>query len=146
MVGKGPEMMLAKIMKHFLGKPFKPGGLGPSEYDCLGFVVAFCEMCGKNIPRKYAQYDEQNYSESYLTNREAAETVLIEYFDSFAERIQPEYTIASDIILFKSERDRLLFIAIYLGNNQYASSFIKHGVRIFGPDEKTYPVMAWRVK
>ncbi len=138
-------MILPKIMQHFLVKPFKAGGTGPGGYDCLGFVAAFYEMRGIKIPRKFAQYNEQNYSESYLTDREAAEQILIEYFDSFAIPIKVEFTLAGDAVLFRSERDHLLFISIYLGNNQYASSFVKHGIMIFGPDSKTTSVRAWRV-
>lgn len=140
-------MIFVKIMQHFIGKPFKAGGFGQGGgFDCLGFVVAFQAMRGINMPRHFAQYDEQNYSELYLNDREKAEDILIEYLNSFAMQIDIKHILAGDIILFKSDKDQLRFVAIYLGNNQYASSFINHGVQIFGLDDKTIPILAWRVK
>lgn len=135
----------AEIVGSFLRSPYKAGGVSSEGYDCLGFVCRLCQACGRVFPENFGAFDKDNYRELYMTYPKKATQVMLEFFDSFAERIDLNRIVAGDLVVIKQNID-VLFPAVYTGSGKAVSSFINSGVTVFPTNELCQIKIAWRLK
>lgn len=144
-MGEGAEMRLfAKRMRRFLDRPFKKGGTGPGGYDCLGLVAAVQDELGRRFPREYAGFSERDYWRLYEEDRERAEQTMIEFFDSFAPRVDARRLMPGDILVVRSLKNGWRFPAVYVGNGNCITSLADLGTRIIALNDSLPVVGAWR--
>lgn len=141
-------MKFVNIMKKYIGKPFKKGGLGNGGYDCIGFIYSAQKDLGNEIPDHHGlDVTSTNYYHLYEPkNRKEGYRIMYEWFDSFAKETPITHLLAGDIVVFYQEKTDLLFPSIYIGNGKYITSSVSMGVTAFIPDENQKPMKAWRAK
>lgn len=133
------------MMRPFKKVPFKFGGTDFNGLDCIGFIYCFNKRCGINMPEELNGWNKENYYIKYKENEDEADSILLDYFNSFGKEIKPFEVIAGDSIIIKHDKTRRLFPAIYGGNNMAISSFLNKGVRVFALGNKLPIIKARRV-
>jgi len=81
-----------------IGKPYKYGGNGPSNYDCSGLVHYAYTKAGITIPRN--------------------STAQLQY----ATRIPVNSLESGDLVFFSISQNKISHVGIYLGNNRFIHS------------------------
>jgi len=134
----------ADTIKNFLGVPFKEGGTSPDGYDCLGAVARICQKRDLNFPEEFGKWNIENYRELYKNGSKEYVPVMIDFFDSFAKRVNVNRIVTGDLLLIR-QIDDTKFPAIYTGSRNAITSFIRTGVSVFHLDDFNRADMAWRI-
>jgi hypothetical protein len=136
-------MTFAELIGHQLDKPYEKGATGSDSYDCLGLLASLYWETGKGFPDHFQKWDKTNYSQYYTQDEEGAIKTVIEFFDSFMQRVPGK--VAGDIMLVEQSGGKR-FVAVYTGNGQGCTSFIRKGVSVFKIDAENKPIIIWRQK
>lgn len=119
-----------RIMEQFNGLPFAHNGHGRAGFDCMGLIHAYLtEMGTENLVDEFRGITLDNYTNFYLTDREAANQVLLDLFDVLGCPVDISASLAGDIMIVRGAVDSL-FPAIYAGNGNIMSAFADRGVRV----------------
>ena len=143
MVGPGARMTFSEMVSRKLDKPYSKGSVGEASFDCLGLVLSSCWERGMYCPDHFKDWNLSNYAEYYTKDLKAAIGTCIEFFDSFMERVSGK--VAGDVMLV-TQPNGTRYVAIYAGNGQAISCFIKTGVQTFQLDEGNTTEIVWRPK
>lgn len=144
MVGKSAgSMTFAELIGSCLDKPYAKGAVGDDQYDCLGLLASLYWKRGLVFPDQYKDWDRSNYFIYYTEDPKGAVKTAIEFFDSFLDRVSGK--VAGDILLVEQDNGTQ-FVAIYTGNGQAVSSFIRKGVHVLKLDEANKALIVWRPK
>jgi len=130
---KDQKETFADVCSEFIGKPYSENGMGPDSYGCLGLCYCFLKRRGKITDESLWEYNGltlNNYMDAWNKNPKI-DTLLLDAFERIGENILIKRKIAGDLLILKSETGSY-FPAIYVGNNNFMSSFFGDGVRIFG--------------
>lgn len=141
----------------FLGTPWKKCGNGSDGYDCYGFVRAFYAGLGARLPDCFASMADymasgeilpvtlSTYHDYYTTDRDAADTLLLELAETLGTPVAPKEAVAGDFLVVRHSGTGHLFPAVYTGNGHCAASFLHDGVRIVPMTRGVYAVAARRL-
>lgn len=130
-------------MEQFNGLPFAHNGHGRAGLDCMGLIHAYLtEMGTENLVDEFRGITLDNYTNFYLTDREAANQVLLDLFDVLGSPVDISAALAGDIMIVKDETGTL-YPAIFAGNGNIMSAFAALGVRVV-PLEKRQIIKARR--
>ncbi len=99
---------LIETAKEYLGVPYLWGGVGPSGFDCSGFVWAVVASYGYYLPRDAGpQY----------------------YYEKFTP-VEQYRLLPGDLVFFSTYKEGPSHVGIYIGNNQFINSASSTGVTI----------------
>lgn len=109
--------LLVKVVKGFLGTPYRLGGSSVRGIDCSAFVAKIYEFFDVNLPR---------------TAREQARVGQV---------VSKEELVEGDLVFFNTRRRAFGHVGIYIGNNEFihaSSGRSSKAVRIDNLDKPYY--------
>jgi cell wall-associated NlpC family hydrolase len=137
----------ADICSEFIGKPYSENGIGPDSYSCVGFCYAFLKRTGKLTDESLWTRPDINVDNFMkLRNANPKETIelMLEIFSRMGKEIPVNKKIAGDLIIWEDINQRL-HPGIYVGNQQFISSYRDGGVRVFVLTDKIKAVKIRRL-
>ena len=145
-MGTNKGLAFAEIIGKFLGKKFKIGGTSEGGYDCLGLTGRICQLRGLDFPEKFKEWDINSYAKLYQDDPDGSIDIAFDFFNSFAEKVDINRIVAGDILIMEQPKEKIRFLALYTGNMQAITSFIRTGVSVFPINEANICTHAWRPK
>lgn len=137
-------MMLAKELAKMHGVKFKRGGTDLEGFDCLGGIYYLMNRMGRKMPDRFGEWNATNY---YLLDEKEKGVVIqtaIEYFDSFAQKVKPEFVIALDVIIVRA-RHSDPYLAVYGGNEVMITTTMDSYIRTLAKKPWHEIMHAWRI-
>jgi cell wall-associated NlpC family hydrolase len=128
----------ADITAEFIGKPWSDTGIGPGEYNCIGFCYAFLKRLGKTVDDEIwinQKINSINYMEWREKETKATIEWLINVFLSLGDEISVNKKLPGDFVLWMDDKKKL-HPGIYGGTGQIMTSVRNKGVRTLSVDNK----------
>ena len=136
----------ADITAEFIGKPYSETGIGPDEYNCIGFCYAFLKRTGKPVDDNVWLNQKINAA-NYMKwrNKEAKKTVewLMDVFNKIGIEVSPSKVMAGDFVAWQDKNNRL-HPGIYGGNRQILTAIRDKGVSVIALNKETIKIVKGR--
>jgi LysM repeat protein len=104
--GEEERTLFIRVVKTFLGVPYKLGGMTLRGLDCSAFVKKIYEIFNVNLPRTAREQFRYLFSKKIEKKEELRE---------------------GDLVFFKTRRNSNLHVGIYIGNNQFVHASSRNG-------------------
>lgn len=126
MVGENTEM---KTLAEIIGTHLRE----QNGYSCIGLVSRVMDELGRPLPREILGYDlrADEWMALWRDNRAEAERMLQEGFASIGEAVEVSRVSTGDVILVRENTQGQIFPALYCGNGNALSAFVRTGHRVF---------------
>ncbi len=126
------DTQIAQAIDKFIDKPW--GLCCPEEqkWDCLNTMVTFYSELGIEMPLEFEGYKYEDYKEIWNKNFRKALKILKRWYRTLGERINPNFMIRGDLILYDAADKDIIGTAwaIYLGNGNALMVFGLQGVKV----------------
>ena len=126
---------LCDLTRKWTGTPY-------GETDCINFVHDFLsEALGRPVPDSWGDLNTVNYLNRWRQNRQEVEQQLCQAVQAHTTASDPKHPKLLDLLVVEIRND-CLTPAVYVGNGNAITCFIKSGVRVFNLDKHNRAIIS----
>ena len=140
-------MKLIEYTQKIVGLRYCAGGMNPGMgLGCFTIVYNWLKIHMPELPDNYHGYTLTNRRERYDADPDAANQMMLQFFDEYLERIEPAYAFAGDILWtgIVSDGKECFASGIHAGNGHLLGATPLRGVILL--PLRAYKIhQAWRI-
>lgn len=114
-----------RIVGELVNKPYELG-----KVDCFRSIMEYAESIGVAFPLEFEGQTLESYPDFYREQPQEAKALVVRLFDSLLPEVQPNFSLAGDILLLQFH-DKPPFLAINGGNGNIITASIEYGFKVY---------------
>jgi hypothetical protein len=145
-LGKGVEMIFAKLIRKYMGMKFGSGCQGKNgAIGCLDLVHSILREMGKTVPDEWRGLTIENYGQRPRGDRSETKDMLTDLGKELGREIPVAAKLGGDVLIME-QCGGGFFPALYIGNNHAIAAFSEQGVQCFQIDKNHKVISVWRIE